>query len=180
LIEQALQKEHIAQEAAMAGHVKLVQELPGVEDIATDAFLHSEIDKHDETLRLSCRVAEGLQVTLTRLLNEIALLESELNGLQRDIQAQERAETLRVFQSKMEHAARVASDTLANARERLSDLNRLAAQGVEAYGAAGLRICNPIVEQFVLGESNLDARGWKPRRPSYTRLEFWIRSMTRG
>jgi hypothetical protein len=138
------------------------------------------IDKHDETLRLSCRVAEGLQVTLTRLLNEIAPLESELNGFQRDIQAQERAETLRVFQSKMEHAARVASDALANARERLSDLNRLAAQGVEAYGDAGLAICNSVVEPFVLGESNLESRGWKPSRPSYTRLEFWVRSLTRG
>jgi hypothetical protein len=63
---------------------------------------------------------------------------------------------------------------------RLSDLNRLAAQGVEAYGDAGLRVCGPIVEQFVLGESNLDARGWKPSRPSYTRLEFWVQSLTRG
>src|SRR6266478_5876131 len=178
-IELALQREPVAQEGAAAKRAELVQELPGGDD-AMVGFVHAEIDGLDKTLRVASRVVEGLQQELSKIKNETEPLTAELNELQRDIQARERAEMLRVFQSKMEHAARVASDALANGRERLADLNRLAAQGIELYGDAGLRICGPIVEQFVLGESNLDAQGWRPAFPAYTRLEFWIRPMVRG
>lgn len=165
--------------AAEGTRLALIKELAGADE-AMEGWANSEIDKLDSSLVGLGRKVSALESALAAVAVELEPFTRELTEVERAIQEQERAERLRVFQSKMQHVAKVASDTLANARERLADLNRLAAQGVEAYGDAGLRVCGPIVEAFVLGEANLDARGWKPSTPSYTHLEFWIRSMTRG
>ena len=159
--------------------LELIKELVSA-DSATEAWANFEIDKLDSLLVTVGRKVSALENSLAANAIELEPFTAELNELQRAIAAEERAETLRVFQSKVERAVREASDTLANARERLADLNRLAAQGIEDYGEQGLRIAGPIVEKFVLGEANLDAHGWKPSFPAYTRLEFWVRSMTRG
>jgi DNA repair exonuclease SbcCD ATPase subunit len=175
--EAKLAEEHAGIRRAAVKRGELIESLTGGDASRT---AHRQIDELDSAIRMGERVTEGLQKALSRIKNEMEPLTAELNGLQQAIETEKRAETLRVFQSKMEHAAKLASDTLANGRERLADLNRLAAQGIEAYGDAALKICGPIVETFVLSESNLDARGWKPSHPSYTRLEFWIRPMVRG
>lgn len=172
-------KERAAVAAAEGTRLVLIKELAGA-DAATDGWANSEIDKLDSLLVTLGRKVSALESALAAVAVELEPFTRELAEVHIAIQEQERAEKLRVFQSKMEHAAKVASDTLANARERLSDLNRLAAQGVEAYGDAGMRICNAVIEPFWLQQSNLEAAGWKPSSPSYTRLEFWIRSMTRG
>ena len=178
-LESKYAKERAALAAAEGTRLALVKELAGA-DAATEGWANSEIDKLDSLLVTLGRKVSALESALAAVEVELEPFTRELTEVQIVIQEQERVAKLRVFQSKMENAAKLASDTLDNARERLADLNRLAAQGIEAYGDAGLRICGPVVEQFVLHHSNLDAAGWKASRPSYTRLEFWIRSMTRG
>jgi chromosome segregation ATPase len=178
-LESKHNKERAALKAAEDTRLALIKELAGA-DAAMEGWANSKIDKLDSLLVTLGRKVSALESALAAVVVELEPFTRELTEVQIAIQEQERAAKLRVFQSKMENAAKLASDTLDNARERLADLNRLAAQGIEAYGDAGLRISGPVVERFVLHQSNLDAAGWKSSSPSYTRLEFWIRSMTRG
>jgi chromosome segregation ATPase len=159
--------------------LELIAELVSA-DPATEGYLNDEIDKIDSQLIALGRKAASLERSLSAIEAERASHTVEFNELQQAIAESARVEAVKSFQTKMEQAAKEASDALANARERLSALNRLAAQGAEAYGQAGLRICNAVIEPFVLEQANTDAGGWKPSTPSYTRLEFWIRSLTRG
>jgi hypothetical protein len=178
-LEMALQREHITQEAAMAGHVKLVQELPGVMDIATDAFLHSEIDKHDETLRLSCRVAEGLQVTLRRLLDEIAPLEIELAEATRIVEQAKREQGLRALEIQLQKDRHTVEEAFAAARLALTALNLTAARGVEQFGVEGQRLVEPVISEFRHREINPEAFGWRDSRPNYGSFRFSVTPMER-
>lgn len=178
-VESGHARERAALAQAEETRLALVKELADA-DAATEGWAHGEIDKLDSQIVVLTRKTSALGNALKAIEVELEPFATELREVEQTIQAEQRAEALRVFQSKMEHAVKTASGALANARERLADLNRLAAEGVEMYADAGLRIVGPVVEEFVLGEANLDVRGWKPSRPVYTRLEFVVRSMTRG
>lgn len=159
-----------------AAVIELLASAPEKESVR----LHRQLDELDEQIRIVQRRAESLEVVLQKIGREAGALNAELAEAEGLIREQERAKALEAFQAKLKHASRSAEEALANARESLATLNRLGAQGVEAFGDAALRICNPVFEEFVLREANLDRGGWRQAFPAYTNLQFWVRPMTRG
>ena len=176
--ETKLAEEHAKLRRVALKRGELVESLTGANGAGARA--HREIDECDSAIRLAERMTESLQKALSKVANEIQALSAELSEVQQAIETEARAEALRVFKIQLQQAARSAEECLAAARKSLAVLNALGARGAEKFGDPGLRICNPVFEGFVLRESNLDAAGWRPAYPSYTRLEFWIRPMTKG
>jgi hypothetical protein len=176
-VEQALQREHIVQERVVAKRKELVGELPGA-DSATEAWAHSEIDAADNALKLSIRTAEGLQVTLTKLLNEIASLEIELAEATRIVEQAKRGQSLRALEIQLQGDRHTVEEALAALRLALTALNLTASQGVEQYGVAAQNLVTPVLE--ALGrQHNPESFGWRYSRPNYGNFQFTVRPMVR-
>lgn len=164
-VEGALQREHVTQERAAAKRTLLIAELPGADD-ALMAYTHAEVDKIDETLRLSCRVAEGLEQSHGKLAQEIAGLESELREAESQVARERQAKSLTDFRNRLEQAARQLAQDLDNARRSFGSLHLCAAKGieeqaVEEYRNAALRTCELVFAEFESKQVNLEARGLK-------------------
>jgi hypothetical protein len=177
--DSALAREHALQSDLTAKRGKLTEELNGADE-ATEAFLHNEIDGLDESLRFSSRLSEGLSNALPRIVSEITALGEEFAEVQRQIGLASRAKALEDFQKKLKEASDSAENHLAQTRESLALLNRIAANGVEQFGFQGQRTCEEIFASFFDKQSNLGRDGWNLATPSYTNLQFLIRPMKRG
>jgi hypothetical protein len=176
-VELALQREHIVQERAVAKRKELVGELPGA-DAATEAWAYSEIDAADNALKLSIRTAEGLQGTLTKLLNEIAPLEIELAEATRIIEQGKREQALRVFEIQLQEDRYAIEEALSSLRLALTALNLTASQGVEQYGVAAQNLVTPVLEALQR-QHNPESLGWRYKGLNYGNFVFTVRPMVK-
>ena len=164
-IEGALQREHVTQERAAAKRTLLIAELPGADDALT-GYTHAEVDKLDEALRLSWRVAEGLEQSHAKLSQEIAALEPELREAELQVARERQAKLLTDFRNRLEQAAHQLAQSLDTSRRDFASLHLCAAKGIEEQGAdeyrlAALRICEQVFAEFESKQTNLEARGLK-------------------
>jgi hypothetical protein len=176
-IELLLQREHVMQEKVAAKRKELVGELPGV-DSATEAWAHSEIDAADNALKLSIRTAEGLQSTLTKLLNAIASAEIEFAEATRIIEQGKREQGLRALEIQLQEDRQTAESAFGNLRKALAALNLTASQGVEQYGVAGQNLVTPVIEEFRHQQHNPELLGYRQSSANYN-LQFMVRPMTK-
>jgi len=176
-VELALQREHVAQEGAAAKRASLVQELPGGDD-AMVGFVHAEIDGLDNTLRVSCRVAEGLSTSLSRIGGEIAALEVEFTEATRIVEQQNRERGLATLRIKLQQDRDAAENAFGNLREALATLNSTASRGVEQYGVAGQNLVTPVIEAFRHTQHNPELLGFRQSSANYN-LQFMVRPMTK-
>lgn len=146
-------------------------------------YTHAEVDKLEETLRLSCRVAEGLEQSHAKLAQEIAGLESELREAESQVQQRLRAEALIELRNQLEQAARLAAEAMDNARRNLALLHLAAAKAVDEYSVDALRICEQVFAEFGAKQTNLEARGLKRVTGGYQNTAetgVFIRPMVRA
>lgn len=171
-------KERAALAAAEGTRLALIKELAGA-DAATEGWANSEIDNLDSLLVTLGRKVSALESALAAVAVELEPFTRELAEVHIVIRAQERAAQLKAFTEKLRYAAEQAEKDLNRVRESLSTLTRLGADGVAAFDFDAQRICEQVFADFSASQTNLDARGWRPASPSYTRLEFVICPLTR-
>jgi chromosome segregation ATPase len=176
--ESALSRERATHGNLTAERAKLTEELSGA-DAATVGWAHSEIDRLDSALRLSSRVMEGLSNSLSRMIGEIAATTVELTDAQQIVEANRRAEGLKAFAAKLKHAVLSAEQALANSRESLATLNRLASQGVEEYGVPAQGLAATVLDEFRHRQNNPELCGWYDARPNYGGFRFSVTPMVK-
>jgi hypothetical protein len=157
-IEGAIQREHVLQEDADAKRKKLVEGLPGA-DLATEGYIHSEVDAIEECLKLSIRTADGLRGQLAQLVSEIGALEPELLQAESQVQQEQRAKAFQEFRGNLERCAEQLTQALDNSRRNFACLQLAAAEGIDKHGIDGMRICEQVFAEFYSKQFNLEARG---------------------
>jgi hypothetical protein len=157
----------------------LVADLPGADD-ALIAYTHAEVDKLDETLRLSVRVAQGLNSSHDRVVIEIASLDVELAEVTRIAGQQKRAEGVAALRTKFQESVNRADKALADAREALATLNVLASRGIEEYGIEAHAFVGPVLEEFRHRQFNPESYGWRLSSPSFANLRFAVAPMVKA
>jgi hypothetical protein len=177
-IEVALQYEHVAQERAAAKRTLLLAELPGADDALT-GYTHAEVDKIEETLRLSARVAEGLESSHAKVVNETASLEAEQAEATRIVEQENHERGLAALRKKLEDDTQTAEAALAAVRLALAALNLTASRGVEQYGVAGQNLVLPVLEAFRHRANNPGSFGWQESRPNYGGFRFSVEPMAK-
>jgi chromosome segregation ATPase len=177
--ESALARENAAQRDMAARRLALVEELPDADE-ATTGYLNAEIDDIDSRLLVSSRLVEALSNSTPKLTNEIAVLNAELSEVQGILDAAARAADLKAFDAKVQYAGKEAERALAYAREALSTLNRLSADGCSAFGLPAQRLCDSVFGALHERENNLGRDGWKTAVPAHQpNLGFIVRAVTR-
>ena len=151
------------QQEFTAKRKKLLAELPGA-DIATEAWIHNELDDIDSAHHFSSRATEALSNALPILENEIAGLESELREVESQVARDRQAKLLTDFRNRLEQAARQLAEDLDNARRNFGSLHLCAFKGIHEQGAeehrlAALHICEQVFAEFASKQVNLEARG---------------------
>jgi hypothetical protein len=178
-LEGTMQREHVMQEKLAARRKELVGELPSA-DSATEAWAHSEIDATDNALKLSIRTAEGLQITLTKLFNEIGAAERQLAEATRIIVQAEREQGLRRLEIQLQEDRQTAEAALASVRLALVALNATASRGIEEFGGPAQNLVKNIAEEFRHREVNPESLGgWRDARPNFLNLQFTVRPMVK-